>query len=183
MFQWLADFLDRRHVKGVEKRRGKQATKIAAMIYARTKLTPAKPDPKEQPLEAVRQNGLALGYIEDQTPELCMEAVRQNPLAFFWVKDKTEELCREAVGRLGWLICFIPDPSPELCLVAVKNDWRALLHIKKQTHEMCRIAVGQCPAAALDILDSRESLVFCASTNEAYQELRSSESSRKAGAK
>lgn len=29
-------------------------------------------------LEAVKQNGWALGYVREQTPELCMEAVKND---------------------------------------------------------------------------------------------------------
>jgi len=37
---------------------------------------------------AVRNNGLALRWIKEQSPELCLEAVKQNPQAFAFV-DKT----------------------------------------------------------------------------------------------
>jgi len=36
-------------------------------------------------LEAVKQNGLVLGYIDDQTEEICMEAVRQNTFAYIYM--------------------------------------------------------------------------------------------------
>ena len=32
-------------------------------------------------MEAVKQNGLALQFVKEQTPELCLEAVKQNELA------------------------------------------------------------------------------------------------------
>ncbi|EGT3944096.1 TPA: hypothetical protein KOR49_003797 [Clostridioides difficile] len=37
---------------------------------------------------AVRQNGLALEFIENQIDEICMEALKQNELAIKYVKDK-----------------------------------------------------------------------------------------------
>ncbi|ENY8693072.1 hypothetical protein I6A75_16850 [Clostridioides difficile] len=37
---------------------------------------------------AVRQNGLALEFIENQRNEICMEALKQNELAIKYVKDK-----------------------------------------------------------------------------------------------
>jgi hypothetical protein len=40
-------------------------------------------------MEAVRQDGRALQYVKDQTPEICMEAVKQNSRAVQFVKDQT----------------------------------------------------------------------------------------------
>lgn len=34
-------------------------------------------DPK-QCLEAVKQDGYALGYVKDETREICLEAIKQN---------------------------------------------------------------------------------------------------------
>jgi hypothetical protein len=36
-------------------------------------------------MEAVKQNGLALRYVKDQTPEICMEAVKQNIEAYKYI--------------------------------------------------------------------------------------------------
>ena len=39
-------------------------------------------------LEAVKQNGYALQYVREQTPEMCIEAVKQNGDALRYV-DKS----------------------------------------------------------------------------------------------
>ena len=40
-------------------------------------------------LGAVKQYGLALEYVKEQTPEICLEAVKQYGLALKWVKNQT----------------------------------------------------------------------------------------------
>ena len=47
----------------------------------------------EQGLAKVQQNGRALRYVEEQTPEICAEAVKNNPHAWkFVAKDLKEEV-------------------------------------------------------------------------------------------
>jgi Domain of unknown function (DUF4116) len=50
--------------------------------------------------KAVRQDGLALEFIENKTDELCEIAVLQNPLAIQFVKNQTEELCLKMLKKL-----------------------------------------------------------------------------------
>ena len=40
-------------------------------------------------LEAVKQYGLALEYVKEQTHEICLEAVKQKGRAFRFVKNQT----------------------------------------------------------------------------------------------
>ena len=54
---------------------------------------------KEFCLEAVKQYGFALRYVENQTEKICLEAVKQNGFALQFVKNQTEEMCLEAVKR------------------------------------------------------------------------------------
>ena len=41
----------------------------------------------EEDLQKVKQNGYALAFVEEQTPELCFEAVKQDAHALYFVKD------------------------------------------------------------------------------------------------
>ena len=43
-------------------------------------------------LEAVKQNGYALKFVEEQTPEICLEAVKQYIWALQLVKERTPEI-------------------------------------------------------------------------------------------
>ena len=47
----------------------------------------------------MEQNGLALEFIKEQTPEICMAAVKQNGEALQYVKEQTEEICMEAINQ------------------------------------------------------------------------------------
>ena len=51
----------------------------------------------QKDLEMVQQEGWALEYVKEQTPEICMAAVQRNAYALLYVKEQTPELCAEAV--------------------------------------------------------------------------------------
>ena len=61
----------------------------------------------EECLEAVRQKGDALQYVQNQTEEICLEAVRQNSYALQWVQNQTEEICIEAVRKNGCALRYV----------------------------------------------------------------------------
>jgi hypothetical protein len=48
-------------------------------------------------LAAVKQNGMALYDVLEQTDEIALEAVKQNGLALQYVVEQTEEICMAAV--------------------------------------------------------------------------------------
>ena len=39
-------------------------------------------------LKAVKYNGMALAFVEHQTPEICCEAVKQDGRAIEYIRDK-----------------------------------------------------------------------------------------------
>jgi hypothetical protein len=49
-------------------------------------------------MNAVKQNGLALEFVEHQTYEICLAAVKQNGLALEFVEHQTYEICLAATG-------------------------------------------------------------------------------------
>ena len=53
----------------------------------------------QKDLEAVKQNGFALQYVKEQTPEICLEAVKEDGYALQYVRD-TE--LREKLRKLGY---------------------------------------------------------------------------------
>lgn len=53
----------------------------------------------EEKLKAVKENGLALAYVRNQTEEICLEAVKKDSYALFHVHNQTEEICLEAVKK------------------------------------------------------------------------------------
>jgi len=79
-------------------------------------------------LAAVRQNGLALQYIDDEkiTREIYLAAVRQNGLALKYVPEKmrTEQVYLAAVTQNGQALQYIPEEmrTLALCIIAIKNS-------------------------------------------------------------
>jgi sporulation protein YlmC with PRC-barrel domain len=60
-------------------------------------------------MEAVKQNGMALEFVKDQTENICMEAVKQCGFALKFVKDQTEKICIRAVKQNCSALPFIND--------------------------------------------------------------------------
>ena len=50
-------------------------------------------------LEAVKKNGYALQFVQNQTEEICLEAVKKNGYALQYVQNQTEAICLEAVKQ------------------------------------------------------------------------------------
>ena len=84
-------------------------------------------------LEAVKQYGLALEYVKEQTSDICLEAVKQHGLALKYVKEQTPDICLEAVKRHGFALEYVKEQTPEMCLQAVKRHGFALKYVKEQT--------------------------------------------------
>ena len=64
-------------------------------------------------LEAVKENGFALKWVKNQTPDICLEAVKQNGFALRFVINQTHEMCLEAVKRDGYAIEYVKEQTPE----------------------------------------------------------------------
>jgi hypothetical protein len=83
-------------------------------------------------MAAVRQHGLALEFVREQTPELCLEAVMQNGSALKLVKEQTPEVCLAAVQQDGLALRFVKEQTPELCMAAVRQNKNALRFVSEQ---------------------------------------------------
>jgi hypothetical protein len=92
-------------------------------------------------LEVVKQNGMALKFVKEQTPKICLEAVEQNGFALLYVKEQTPKICLEAVGDEGLALLYVKEQTPTICLTAVKRDGYALGNVKDQTPTICLAAV------------------------------------------
>ena len=47
---------------------------------------------KEEYLQAVKQNGLALQYVKEQDKEICLQAVKEDGYALRYVKEYYKEI-------------------------------------------------------------------------------------------
>ena len=57
------------------------------LVAKRNNIIGFDPDNINECLEAVKQNGNALRYVKEQTPEICLAAVKEDEYALQYVKD------------------------------------------------------------------------------------------------
>ena len=95
-------------------------------------------------IRQVKQNGYALQFVKEQTPEICLATVKQNVSALQFVKEQTPEICLAAVRQNKYALQFVKEQTPEICMEAVKQDGIALQFVKEQTPEICLAAVKKC---------------------------------------
>jgi len=111
------------------------------------------PTPEFQ-LAAVEQDSYAIQFIPNPTPEMCLTAVRQDGFSIQCIKNPSIEVQLEAVKQNPEAIQFITDPSPELQLIAVKRDGMSIAYIKNPTGEVQHEAVKQ-NSKALKYINSK----------------------------
>ena len=58
-------------------------------------------------MEAIKNHGNALQFVEDQTDEICKLAVSQNPYALKYVRNQTDELCTLAVSKNPFALEYV----------------------------------------------------------------------------
>ncbi len=59
-----------------------------------------------------KENGYALRFVKEQTPEICLQAVKQYGLALQYVKEQTFEMCLEAVKQNGNALKYVINQTP-----------------------------------------------------------------------
>ncbi|MCC0726709.1 DUF4116 domain-containing protein [Clostridioides sp. ZZV14-6045] len=102
-------------------------------------------------LEAVTQNGLLLEDVrwdelnltKEQIYNLYIIAVRQDGLALRYIKNQTEEICMEAVKQDGRALKYVKNQTEEICIEAVKEDGLTLIEVKEQTDKICKEALKE----------------------------------------
>jgi len=134
-------------------------------------------------LFAVMQNGFALRWINEQTPEICLEAVKNNPKALSYVdKSLCSSRCYNLLKKAADLkikenqkeekekrslrssrkvkqkqtinLLNAKIQTEALCLNAVKQDGLQIRYVWKQTRKLCLAAFNQNPDAIDFIRDS-----------------------------
>ena len=73
---------------------------------------------EEEILEAVKQNGLALQFVKNQTEAICLAAVKEYGYALNYIKKQTEEICYEAVKKDGNALKYVEAFYPSLLKLA-----------------------------------------------------------------
>jgi hypothetical protein len=102
--------------------------------------------------ELVKNNGMAIKHIIDQTQELALLAVKDDGYALKYVKDefRTAEVCLIAVQNDGIALQFVPRAlqTSEICLAAVTRDGLALEYVYDKTPAIVSMAIKMDPQAA-----------------------------------
>jgi hypothetical protein len=85
-------------------------------------------------------------YDDDEYYVMASEAVKQDGLALKWIQNKTVELCEIALEQNGMALEYINkidmyNDYEDLCMIAIESEPFALQYIEEQTYEMCMEAV------------------------------------------
>lgn len=62
-----------------------------------------------EPLKDVKRYGLALQWVKEQTPEVCMAAVKKNGEVLKYVIEQTYEVCSAAVTQNRGALQYVED--------------------------------------------------------------------------
>ena len=81
----------------------------------------------------VKENGLELAFIDEQTESLCEVALNQNGMALAYVKNKTVNLCLIALVNNGMAIQYIDKPRLMFVTTALVQNGLAIRHIPRDT--------------------------------------------------
>lgn len=114
---------------------------------------------------AVKQNGWALQWVTEQTPELCRIAVCSHTGALKWIKDTSTEglypeICIVAVLVDGYCLDKVLYQTFVICLAAVKSNGCALQYVKvenftkEEYQQLCHAALRNDPYA-LEYVDHK----------------------------
>ena len=58
----------------------------------------------------VKNDGYALRYVKEQTPDICIKAVENDGDALQYVKEQTPDICIKAVENNGYALQYV-NPS------------------------------------------------------------------------
>ena len=76
---------------------------------------------EEEQIEAVKQDGTIIRYINNPSKELQLEAVKANGNAIEYMNNPSEEVQLEAVKQDGYTITDINNPTDKVIKEAIKN--------------------------------------------------------------
>lgn len=81
---------------------------------------------KKEAMKAVKEDNLALAYIHEQTPEICLAAVREDGFALRYVHKQTPEICLAAVKQDSFALRYVHEnmftPPEEMTLEQVCKE-------------------------------------------------------------
>jgi hypothetical protein len=110
-------------------------------------------DVKSFCLNAVRQDGLLLRFVRNQTEEVIRAALLQNGMALKYVKDPTQEMCLLAMQQNARAFQLVPIDKRDNAIntIAVETSWTYLALVEQKTELLCVLAVLQ-SAQAINLM-------------------------------
>jgi hypothetical protein len=69
----------------------------------------------------MKQCGMLLRFVDNQTDEICLAAVKQNGLALEFVKKQTYETCLEAINNNFKAFKYVRTRDPELYRIGLEK--------------------------------------------------------------
>jgi hypothetical protein len=78
---------------------------------------------------AVKSDGFALAYVDNQTELICMAAVEHDGLALQFVLCQTEPICMAAVTSDGRALAYVHNKTSNICISAIINNGCAIEYI------------------------------------------------------
>ena len=91
-------------------------------------------------LEAIKQNGYAIRYIENPSEKVQLAAVKQDGYSIEFIKNPSEKVQLAAVKQDGWAIQYIKNPSEKVQLAAVKQYGSAIKFIENPSEKVQKLA-------------------------------------------
>jgi len=95
----------------------------------------------EDALTAVKEDGRAIRFVKNPTPEIALAAIKEWGPALEYIKNPTHEMALAAVKEWGPALKFVKNQTPEIALAAVKKDGTAIRFVKTQTPEIALASV------------------------------------------
>ena len=93
----------------------------------------------EEQLEAVKEDGDNIRYIQNPSEDVCLEAVREDGYSIQYIQNPSEKVKLEAVRKYGCSIRCIHNPSEQVCFEAVNNDPCAIQYISQYYESVAQI--------------------------------------------
>ncbi len=122
----------------------------------------------EHNLYACKLNGMALKYIKNQTPEMCLIAVQQNGNALQYVLEQTREINLMACQSQGLSLRYVRDQTPEINLMAVQQTGYALQYVLEQNPEICLKACQTHGSALQWVVNQSPEIILAAIKQNSY---------------
>jgi hypothetical protein len=109
----------------------------------------------ENSLNAVRQNGMVLQFIEVQSPEICLAAVTEHGYALQFVKEQTEEIVLAAIKSNAFAVKFMNPKldTPEFRAKAIEVNPTCIRMLGENTEQSWLDAIANDPRFFLDVPD------------------------------